>query len=50
MQENIDVFDFTLSDDEMQRIAGLDTGGTLFFSHDDRSMVNWLNSRKTMYA
>src|SRR4051812_28066186 len=46
MQENIDVFDYKLTDDEMKRIAGLDTGGTLFFSHDDPSMVRWLNSRK----
>jgi 2,5-diketo-D-gluconate reductase A len=46
MRENIDVFDFELSDDEMTRIAGLDTGGTLFFDHADPAMVSWLNSRK----
>jgi 2,5-diketo-D-gluconate reductase A len=46
MRENIDVFDFELTDDEMDRIAGLDTGGTLFFDHADPSMVQWLNSRK----
>ena len=28
MRENLDLFDFTLSDAEMQRIAGLDTGRT----------------------
>ena len=28
MRENLDLFDFTLSDAEMQRIAGLDTGHT----------------------
>ena len=46
MRENIDVFDFELSDNEMDRIAGLDTGGTLFFDHADPEMVSWLNSRK----
>jgi len=33
MAENIDVFDFALSDDEMARIAGLDAGHSLFFDH-----------------
>ena len=46
MRENIDVFDFELGDDEMTRIAGLDTGATLFFDHADPEMVKWLNSRK----
>jgi 2,5-diketo-D-gluconate reductase A len=46
MRENIDVFDFELSDDEMERIAGLDAGSTLFFDHADPAMVTWLNSRK----
>lgn len=39
MAENIDVFDFTLSDEEMQRIAALDLGHSLFFSHYEPSMV-----------
>lgn len=46
MRENIAVFDFELTDDEMSRIADLDTGGTLFFDHADPAMVKWLNSRK----
>jgi 2,5-diketo-D-gluconate reductase A len=46
MRENIDVFDFELTDEEMTRIAGLDTGGTLFFDHADPEMVSWLNSRR----
>src|SRR3954452_13872973 len=46
MRENIDVFDFELSDDEMTRVGGLDTGGTLFFDHADPKMVSWLNSRR----
>ena len=39
MRENIDVFDFELTDDEMARIAALDTGATLFFDHADPAMV-----------
>jgi 2,5-diketo-D-gluconate reductase A len=44
MRENIDVFDFELTDDEMARIAALDTGATLFFNHDDPEWVTRLNS------
>lgn len=46
MEENFDVFDFTLNDDEMARIATLDTGASLFFDHRDPAMVSWLNSRR----
>jgi len=46
MRENIDVFDFDLTEEEMTRIAELDTGGTLFFDHADPAMVSWLNSRR----
>jgi 2,5-diketo-D-gluconate reductase A len=44
MRENVDVFDFALSDDDMARIAELDTGATLFFDHDDPEWVSRLNS------
>lgn len=37
--ENINVFDFALTDDEMGRIAALDTGGSLFFDHRDPEMT-----------
>jgi len=43
MRENIDVFDFALSTDDMARIAKLDTGSTLFFNHDDHEWVGRLN-------
>jgi 2,5-diketo-D-gluconate reductase A len=46
MEENLDVFDFTLTDDEMARIATMDTGGSQFFDDRDPSMVSWLNSRR----
>ena len=39
MAENLDVLDFELTDDEMQRIAGLDTGASLFFDHRDPEWV-----------
>ncbi len=46
MEQNVDVFDFTLTDDEMARIATMDTGASLFFDHRDPEMVSWLNSRR----
>lgn len=33
MKQNIDIFDFTLKDDEMADIAALDAGTSLFFDH-----------------
>lgn len=44
-RENFDIFDFQLTDDQMTRIAGLDTGASLFFDHRDPAMVSRLNSR-----
>ena len=41
MEENFDVFDFTLSEDEMKEIEALDTGKSLFFSHYDPATVEW---------
>src|SRR4029079_19530510 len=40
MSENLDVFDFELTDDEMARVAALDTGESLFFDHRDPTMVS----------
>ncbi|WP_203568855.1 aldo/keto reductase [Aestuariimicrobium ganziense] len=45
MAENIDVFDFELSDDEMAKIATLDGGKSLFFDHRDPAMVRGLGQR-----
>lgn len=42
MTENIDIFDFSLSNAEMDRITGLDTGSTLFFDHRDPAVVSRL--------
>jgi 2,5-diketo-D-gluconate reductase A len=45
MAQNIDVFDFTLTDDEMARITTLDTGTTMFFDHRDPAMVSLIGNR-----
>jgi 2,5-diketo-D-gluconate reductase A len=46
MAENIDIFDFQLTDEEMASIATMDTGASLFFDHRDPAMVAWLNGRR----
>jgi 2,5-diketo-D-gluconate reductase A len=46
MEQYLDVFDFVLADDEMTRIATMDTGTSQFFDHRDPAMVSWLNSRR----
>jgi 2,5-diketo-D-gluconate reductase A len=45
MAQNLDVFDFTLTDDEMARIAAMDTGATLFFDHRDPATVSAIGNR-----
>ncbi|NTW38365.1 MAG: aldo/keto reductase [Cellulomonadaceae bacterium] len=45
MAENLDVFDFELTDGEMVSIAALDTGTSVAFDHRDPAMVSWLNGR-----
>lgn len=39
MQQNLDIYDFTLSDEDMAAIARLDTGKSLFFDHNDPEVV-----------
>lgn len=46
MAQNLDVFDFTLTDDQMTQIATLDTGTSQFFDHRDPAMVSWLGGRR----
>lgn len=41
MKENFDIFDFKLTDDEMNRISGIDKNTSAFFSHYDPKMVEW---------
>lgn len=42
MKENFDVFDFALSAKDMEDIAKLDLGQSLFFSHQDPEFVKFL--------
>jgi 2,5-diketo-D-gluconate reductase A len=44
MAENIDVFDFELTEDQMGRIGAMDTGASLFFDHRDPDMVSRLGN------
>jgi 2,5-diketo-D-gluconate reductase A len=46
MAQNLDVFGFTLTDEQMNRIATLDTDESLFFDHRDHEMVSWLGGRR----
>ncbi|SEK65589.1 aldo/keto reductase [Paenibacillus sp. OK003] len=44
--ENFNIFDFELSQNDMESITALDTKKSLFFSHNDPEMVKWLGTRK----
>src|SRR3954454_9685641 len=46
MRENLDVFDFELGADEMQRIATLDTGASLFLDHTDPAVASSLGTMR----
>ncbi len=41
MEENFNIFDFTLTDEDMQKITELDTKTSAFFSHTEPAMVEW---------
>lgn len=44
MKENFNVFDFKLTDEDMESIKKLDSGDSLFFNHQDPSMVEWFDN------
>lgn len=44
MEENFNIFDFELSEKDMEKIKELDKKESLFFSHRDPNMVKWLNT------
>lgn len=46
MEENLAIFDFELSLEEMVQIAALDMAVSAFFSHRDPAMVEWLTQRR----
>lgn len=41
MEENFNVFDFQLSENDMEKIKALDKNKSSFFSHYDPAMVEW---------
>lgn len=44
MRENFEVFDFELSDTDMDEIRNLDQSESLFFNHQDPKMVEWFDT------
>jgi diketogulonate reductase-like aldo/keto reductase len=46
MEENFDIFNFELTQEEMDAIKQLDTGTSLFFDHRDPAMVKLLSEAK----
>lgn len=44
MEENLNVFDFKLSEDDIAALSVLDEGESAFFSHYDPSTVEWFMS------
>ncbi|GAA6237184.1 aldo/keto reductase [Apilactobacillus micheneri] len=49
MEQNIDVLDFKLSDEDMNKIATLDRKESQFFDHHDPDMIKWMASRTIEY-
>ncbi|MCO6019247.1 2,5-diketo-D-gluconic acid reductase [Carnobacterium divergens] len=46
MKENIDVFDFELTAEDINQIATLNDGESQFFSHADPAMIKWMVTRE----
>jgi diketogulonate reductase-like aldo/keto reductase len=46
IEENFNIFDFELSSEDMEAIKGLDTNGSLFFSHSDPAVVKMIGGIK----
>ena len=44
MAENLDILNFSLSEEDMREISALDTGKSLFFSHYEPRTVEWFMS------
>ena len=46
MTENLNIFDFELSNQDMIDITAIDTATSAFFSHRDPAIVEWLTKRR----
>lgn len=46
MQENIDIWDFSLNDEEMKKISSLDLGHSEIVDHSSAETAKWLNGWK----
>lgn len=46
MAENLNIFDFTLSDAEMESIAGMDTGRSPIYDDMDLATTKWIGTHK----
>lgn len=46
MAENLDIFDFSLTEEQMTSIATLDTGASAFFDHRDAAMAEMLGTHE----
>lgn len=46
MEQNMDIWDFALTDEDMQEIAGLDIGHSEIVNHFDPAFVRMLHGRK----
>ena len=49
MKENLSIFDFTLTEDEMRQIASLDTGHTCFAPRQTGSAVDEFLKKALQY-
>jgi len=46
IEENFNIFDFEIAQEDMKKIATLDTGESLFLSHRDPEIVKWIGGIK----
>ena len=44
MRENLDVFDFALSDEDLRAIAALDTGKSTILDDQDLETAKWVGT------
>lgn len=48
IEENFNIFDFELTDGDMEAIRILETGKSFFFDHRDPAMVKWLGESRAL--